>query len=147
MQEIPYLSRLIWPNRGSKWTPGSVVLREARSDARERGSRDCRHARRGGERQPRLGVRRLYEGVYCARGQAENLIKRHRVQVATDRTSCQSPLANQFRLVLHTTAHWLMLTLRDAVPRRMPLAWAEFTSVRQSLLKIGPRVPGAPRQR
>ena len=66
--------------------------------------------------------RHLYEGIYCARGQAENLIKLHKGQLASDRTSCQSPLANQFRLVLHTAAYWLMLALRDAVPRRMPLA-------------------------
>ena len=64
--------------------------------------------------------RHLYEAVYCARGQAENLIKLHKGQLASDRTSCQSPLANQFRLVLHTAAYWLMLALRDAVPRRMP---------------------------
>ena len=68
------------------------------------------------------GPRHLYEGVYCARGQAENLIKLHKGQLASDRTSCQSPLANQFRLVLHTAAYWLMLALRDAVPRRMTLA-------------------------
>ena len=74
--------------------------------------------------------RRLYEAVYCARGQAENLIKQHKVQLASDRTSCQSPLANQFRLVLHTAAYWLMLALRDAVPRRMPLHWAEFATLR-----------------
>ena len=49
--------------------------------------------------------RHLYEGVYCARGQAENLIKQHKGQLASDRTSCQSPLANQFRLVLHTAAY------------------------------------------
>ena len=84
--------------------------------------------------------RRLYEGVYCARGQAENLIKQHKAQLASDRTSCQSPLANQFRLVLHTAAYWLMLALRDAVPRRMDLAWAEFATIRQRLLKIGARV-------
>ena len=84
--------------------------------------------------------RRLYEGTYCARGQAENLIKQHKVQLASDRTSCQSPLANQFRLVLHTAAYWLMLALRDAVPRRMPLHWAEFATLRQNLLKIGARV-------
>ena len=84
--------------------------------------------------------RRLYEGIYCARGQAENLIKQHKVQLASDRTSCQSPLANQFRLVLHTAAYWLMLALRDAVPRRMDLAWAEFATIRQRLLKIGARV-------
>ena len=85
-------------------------------------------------------ARHLYEGVYCARGQAENLIKLHKGQLASDRTSCQSPLANQFRLVLHTAAYWLMLALRDAVPRRMTLAWAEFATLRQRLLKIGARV-------
>ena len=84
--------------------------------------------------------RHLYEGIYCARGQAENLIKLHKAQLASDRTSCQSPLANQFRLVLHTAAYWLMLALRDAVPRRMPLHWAEFATLRQKLLKIGARV-------
>ena len=84
--------------------------------------------------------RRLYEGVYCARGQAENLIKQHKAQLASDRTSCQSPLANQFRLVLHTAAYWLMLALRDAVPRRMDLAWAEFATIRRRLLKVGARV-------
>ncbi|MDE0175515.1 MAG: IS1380 family transposase [Defluviicoccus sp.] len=84
--------------------------------------------------------RRLYEGTYCARGQAENLIKQHKVQLASDRTSCQSPLANQFRLVLHTAAYWLMLALRDAVPRSIPLTWSEFATLRQKLLKIGARV-------
>jgi len=86
------------------------------------------------------GPRHLYEGVYCGRGQAENLIKLHKAQLASDRTSCQSPLANQFRLVLHTAAYWLMLALRDAVPRRSPLAWSEFATLRQRLLKIGARV-------
>ena len=61
-------------------------------------------------------ARHLYEDVYCARGQAENLIKLHKGQLASDRTSCQSPLANQLRLVLHTGAYWLMLALRDAIP-------------------------------
>ena len=61
--------------------------------------------------------RHLYEGVHCARGQAENLIKQHKVQLASDRTSCQSPLANQFRLVLHTAAYWLMLALRELTGR------------------------------
>ena len=85
-------------------------------------------------------ARHLYEDIYCARGQAENLIKLHKGQLASDRTSCQSPLANQLRLVLHTAAYWLMLALRDAVPRRMTLAWAEFATLRARLLKIGARV-------
>ena len=47
----------------------------------------------------------LYETVYCKRGQAENLIKMHKVQMASDRTSCQSAIANQVRLVLHIFAY------------------------------------------
>jgi len=44
----------------------------------------------------------IYQTLYCARGQAENLIKLHKAQLASDRTSCRSPLANQMRLILHT---------------------------------------------
>src|SRR5436305_11015575 len=39
----------------------------------------------------------IYETLYCARGQAENLIKLHKAQLASDRTSCRSSLANQMR--------------------------------------------------
>lgn len=82
----------------------------------------------------------LCGALYCARGQAENLIKRHKGQLASDRTSCRSPLANQVRLVLHTAAYWLMLTLRDAIPAPQPLASAEFTTLRNRLLKIAGRI-------
>jgi hypothetical protein len=82
----------------------------------------------------------LYDSLYCARGQAENLIKLHKTQLASDRTSCRSPLANQVRLVLHTGAYWLMLTLRDAIPRPQPLAVAEFTTLRLRLIKIAARI-------
>ena len=37
-----------------------------------------------------------------------------------DRTSCGSPLANQTRLILHTTAYWLVRTVRDAIPEHEP---------------------------
>jgi Transposase DDE domain group 1 len=66
----------------------------------------------------------IYETLYCARGQAENLIKLHKAQLASDRTSCRSPLANQMRLILHTAAYWLMLTVRDAIPKAHALATA-----------------------
>ena len=82
----------------------------------------------------------LYDTLYCARGQAENLIKLHKTQLASDRTSCRSPLANQVRLVLHTAAYWLMLTLRDAIPKPQPLATAEFTTLRMRLIKIAARI-------
>jgi hypothetical protein len=82
----------------------------------------------------------LYDTLYCARGQAENLIKLHKSQLASDRTSCRSPLANQVRLVLHTGAYWLMLKLRDAIPGPQPLANAEFATLRARLLKIAARI-------
>src|SRR5947208_7090789 len=82
----------------------------------------------------------VYETLYCARGQAENLIKLHKAQLGSDRTSCRSPLANQMRLILHTAAYWLLLTLRDAIPRAHALATAEFNTIRLRLLKLGARV-------
>jgi len=82
----------------------------------------------------------LYDTLYCERGQAENLIKLHKSQLASDRTSCRSPLANQFRLILHTAAYWLMLSLRDAIPKAEKLAGCEFTTLRLRLLKIAARI-------
>jgi Transposase DDE domain group 1 len=82
----------------------------------------------------------VYASLYCARGQAENLIKLHKSQLASDRTSCRSPLANQMRLLLHTAAYWLMLTLRDAIPNPQSLAQAEFSTLRARLLKVAARI-------
>jgi Transposase DDE domain group 1 len=82
----------------------------------------------------------VYDGLYCARGQAENLVKLHKGQLASDRTSCRSPLANQIRLVLHTAAYWLLLTVRDRIPKPHELAGAEFGTLRLHLLKVAGRV-------
>ena len=82
----------------------------------------------------------LYDSIYCARGQAENLIKQHKSQLASDRTSCRSPLANQMRLILHTAAYWLMLMVRNAIPKPQPLATSEFSTIRLRLLKIAVRI-------
>jgi hypothetical protein len=88
----------------------------------------------------RADARQLYETLYCARGNAENFIKLHKRQLASDRTSCRDPKANQFRLILHTAAYWLMLATRDAVSTRSPLSTAEFATIRLRLLKIAARV-------
>ena len=85
-------------------------------------------------------AKHLYEVVYCGRGQAENFIKWHKAQLASDRTSCRDPKANQFRLILHTAAYWLMLTVRDAIAKRLQLASAEFATLRLRLIKIAARV-------
>jgi hypothetical protein len=82
----------------------------------------------------------LYATMYCARGQAENLIKLHKTDLASDRTSCRSPLANQVRLVLHTAAYWVLLTVRDAIPKPQPLAVAQFKTLQMRLVKIAARI-------
>ena len=64
-------------------------------------------------------------------------VKLHKGQLASDRTSCRDPLANQVRLILHTAAYWLLLCVRDAIPSPQPLATAEFTTLRLHLIKIG----------
>lgn len=82
----------------------------------------------------------LYETVYCARGQAENLIKLHKTQLASDRTSRRSPRANHFRLILHTAAYWLLHTLRAGALERSCWKTAEFTTVPLRLIKLAARV-------
>ena len=52
------------------------------------------------------------------RGQAENLIKAHKLHLASDRTPCTKATANPFRLLIHTAAYWLMHGLRDLAPVR-----------------------------
>jgi len=82
----------------------------------------------------------LYEKVYCARGQAENLIKAHKLHLASDRTSCTKATANQFRLLIHTAAYWLLLTLRGLAPRTSFWRDAQFDTVRLCLIKVAARV-------
>jgi hypothetical protein len=82
----------------------------------------------------------LYEKVYCARGQAENLIKAHKLHLASDRTSCTKATANQFRLSIHTAAYWLMLSLRGLAPRTSFWRDAQFDTIRLCLIKVAGRV-------
>ena len=86
------------------------------------------------------GPEDLYEVYYCARGNAENLIKLHKSQLSSDRTSCRSANANQMRLILHTAAYWLMWRVQQAIPKTAALATAEFATMRGRLLKIAARV-------
>ena len=82
----------------------------------------------------------IYDTLYCARGQAENLIKRHKTQLASDRTSCRSANANQMRLILHTAAYWLLWRISQEIPKAKALATAEFVTLRLRLIKVAARV-------
>jgi len=82
----------------------------------------------------------LYEKIYCARGQMENLIKAHKRHLASDRTSCSKATANQFRLLIHTAAYWLIHTLRSLAPKNSFWRDAQFDTIRLALIKIAARV-------
>jgi hypothetical protein len=56
-------------------------------------------------------------------GWPKNLVKAHKRHLASDRTSCSKASANQFRLVLHTAAYWLLHTLRGLCDRTAALPW------------------------
>ncbi len=81
---------------------------------------------------------RLYNW-YVRRGESENRIKDFKLVLKADRLSCCRFLANQFRLLLHAAAYWLLDTLRrklvTAGIKRMQL-----DTLRLYLIKIGGRV-------
>ena len=82
----------------------------------------------------------LYEVLYCGRGQAENLIKAHKLHLASDRTSCSKATANQFRLLVHTAAYWLLHTLKSLAPKTSFWRDAQFDTIRLAFIKIAARV-------
>ena len=84
------------------------------------------------------GPKDLYE-FYARRGESENWIKDLKLALKADRLSCHRFIANQFRLLLHACAYWLLDTLRRKLvasgSRRMQL-----DTLRLRLIKIGGRV-------
>lgn len=89
---------------------------------------------------PGLDAAMLYEEIYCARGQAENYIKHLKDDLAADRTSCTSFLANCVRLLLHAAAYVLHQQLRTEALRHTALSQAQPKTVIAKLFKIAVRV-------
>ena len=85
-------------------------------------------------------AKHLYEGLYCARGQAENHIKAWKNHLAADRTSCHAAEANQFRLFLHAGAYWLLWSMRRLMPPRSAWRVMQFDTLRLRLFKLAARV-------
>src|SRR5215813_1807722 len=82
----------------------------------------------------------LSQHIYCARGQAENEIKDHKLYLKSDRTACHRFAANQFRLFLHSAAYVLLDTLRREVFKTAPWACATMETIQLRVLKLGARV-------
>ena len=82
----------------------------------------------------------VYETIYCNRGAMELMIKEHKNHLASDRTSCSSFQANQFRLFLHSMAYILMHHFRSHYLKGTEFAKAQFDTIRTKVIKIGARV-------
>jgi hypothetical protein len=101
----------------------------------------------GGEANPRFIVtslkaavceaRKLYEEVYCARGEMENRIKECQTDLFADRTSAATMRANQLRLWFASMAYVLLCALRRLGLRHTEFAEATCGTIRSKLLKIG----------
>jgi len=84
------------------------------------------------------GPKELYE-FYACRGEAENWIKDFKVHMKADRLSCHRFIANQFRLLLHACAYWLMDALRRKLIEGGSLRM-QLDTLRLGMIKIGARV-------
>lgn len=88
----------------------------------------------------RGGARRLYEDVYCIRGDMENRLKEQQMGLFADRTSTATMKANQLRLYFSSFAYVLMHGLRRLGLADTSLSKAQCTTIREKLLKVGTRV-------
>jgi hypothetical protein len=83
------------------------------------------------------GARRLYEDIYCARGEMENRIKECQLDLYADRTSAATMRANQLRLWFASMAYILLCALRRIGLAETIFADATCGTIRLKLLKIG----------
>jgi hypothetical protein len=84
-----------------------------------------------------IEARRLYEDVYCARGEMENRIKECQLDLFSDRTSAATMRANQLRLWFASFAYVLLCALRRIGLAKTQFARATCGTIRLRLLKLG----------
>ena len=81
--------------------------------------------------------RKLYEELYCARGEMENRIKECQLDLFADRTSAATMRANQLRLWFASMAYVLTESVRRMALQATELANATCATIRNKLFKIG----------
>jgi hypothetical protein len=81
-------------------------------------------------------AQKLYEDLYCARGDMENRIK-EQFTLFANRVSAETMRANQLRLYLSAMAYVLVCGLRRLGLKATELATAQAATIRLRLLKIG----------
>lgn len=92
------------------------------------------------EQPDRFTPQPLYEECYCARGDAENVLKQQVLDLKADRLSTHHLASNQLRLWLSTFAYLLLERLRTVCCHGTELARATAGSIRLKLLKVAAQV-------
>jgi hypothetical protein len=87
-----------------------------------------------------LGAQTVYEEVYCARGNMENVLKQQVLDLEADRMSTHYLASNQLRLWLATFAYLMMDRLRALTLHGTKLAQATAGTIRVKLLKLAAAV-------
>jgi hypothetical protein len=82
----------------------------------------------------------LYEQGYCGRGERENAIKEHQLDLFGERLSCHGFAANEVRLLLASFAQLLLARLRTIGLAGTTLARATAGTIRLQLLKLAAQV-------
>ncbi len=82
--------------------------------------------------------KRLYDW-YVRRGEVEGWIKDFKRALKADRLSCCRFWANQFRLLLHAAAYWLLDELRRRLTA-VGVRRTQFDTLRSLVVKVGGRV-------
>jgi len=82
----------------------------------------------------------LHRDYYCPRGEMENRIKEHQLDLFSDRTSTHEFETNQLRLWFSSFAYVLMQALRLKALAHTELADAQLGTIRRKLLKLEAQV-------
>lgn len=93
-----------------------------------------------GEDRERFTSARLYEQLYCARGEMENVLKQQVLDLQSDRMSTHHMASNQLRLWLSTFAYMLMERVRTIGCHGTELARATAGTLRLKLMKVAAQV-------
>lgn len=95
---------------------------------------------KGDKDRERFTPARLYEELYCARGEMENVLKQQVLDLEADKLSTHFLASNQLRLWLASFAYLLVERLRAVGCHGTDLARATVGSIRLKLLKVAARV-------
>jgi hypothetical protein len=81
-------------------------------------------------------TQQLYEKGYCGRGNMELRIKDHKLYLQSDKMSCNSFLANQMRLFMHSAAYVILHTLQKEILKETEFANATMKTIQLKIIKV-----------